>query len=236
MISSDGARPPGGDHSVTSRESFMSPKKESMVSLAMRDSDRLADVASGVRSAPEPRLSAVVARERAARLRRMVDEHIDFVARVLRNAGTPPPEIDDEVQRTFITAARRIDDVRFGSERGFLLQTALHQAAHARRTAARRREVLVDEMPEMGTSAASPEDLSDQRRAREMLDRVLDEMHPDLRAVFIAYELEELTMIEIAEALGMPQGTVASRLRRARAEFQARVRELEQRQGGESTR
>jgi RNA polymerase sigma-70 factor (ECF subfamily) len=157
----------------------------------------------------------------------MVDEHIDFVARVLRNAGTPLTEIDDEVQRTFITAARRIDDVRHGSERGFLLQTALHQAAHARRTAARRREVLVDEVPEVAGSVATPEELSDQRRARELLDRVLSAMPADLRAVFISYEFEELTMAEIAEALGLPQGTVASRLRRARALFQERVRALE---------
>jgi RNA polymerase sigma-70 factor (ECF subfamily) len=205
----------------------MGPKKKPMHSLAMSANDRLVDASSGVRPAPETKSPAVVAAERSARLRRMVDEHIDFVARVLRNAGTPITEIDDEVQRTFITAARRIDDVRLGSERGFLLQTALHQAAHARRTAARRREVLVGEVPEMQGYVATPEDLSDQRRARKLLDGVLGEMHADLRAVFIAYEFEELTMIEIADALGLPQGTVASRLRRARAEFQERVRELE---------
>jgi RNA polymerase sigma-70 factor (ECF subfamily) len=205
----------------------MGPKKKPMTSLAMSANDRLVDASSGVRPSPESRSAHVIAQERSARLRRMVDDHIDFVARVLRNAGTPLTEIDDEVQRTFITAARRIDDVRVGSERGFLLQTALHQAAHARRTAARRREVLVGEVPEVQGYVATPEDLSDQRRARELLDGVLSEMHVDLRAVFIAYEFEELTMIEIAEALGLPQGTVASRLRRARAEFQERVRELE---------
>jgi len=214
----------------------MGPKKKPMISLAMSESDRPVDAASGVRPAPEPRSSAELAAERSARLRRMVDQHIDFVARVLRNAGTPTSEIDDEVQRTFITAARRIDDVRLGSERGFLLQTALHQAAHARRTAARRREVLVDEVPEFGATVATPEDLSDQRRARQLLDRVLGEMHVDLRAVFIAYEFEELTMVEIAEALGLPQGTVASRLRRARAEFQERVRQLENTLGREHDR
>ena len=100
----------------------MGPKKKPMVSLAMSASDRLVDASSGVRPSPETKSSAAIAAERSARLRRMVDDHIDFVARVLRNAGTPLTEIDDEVQRTFITAARRIDDVRVGSERGFLLQ------------------------------------------------------------------------------------------------------------------
>jgi len=166
------------------------------------------------------------AMNREARLRWLVDEHIDFVARVLRNAGTPINEMDDEVQRTFITAARRLDDVRPGAERSFLLQTALHVAAHARRTAARRREVLSEEAPELIDPAQTPEQLADQKRARVLLDRVLDQMSTDLRTVFVLYEFEELSMAEIAEALSIPRGTVASRLRRARADFQERVRAL----------
>jgi RNA polymerase sigma-70 factor, ECF subfamily len=164
--------------------------------------------------------------DRDARLRWMVDAHIDFVARVLRNAGTPLAEMDDEVQRTFITAARRIDDVRPGAERSFLLQTALHVAAHARRTAARRREVLAEEAPEIIDTAQSPEQLTDQKRARQLLDRVLAQMSVDLRTVFVLYEFEELSMAEISDALGIPRGTVASRLRRARSDFRDRVRGL----------
>jgi RNA polymerase sigma-70 factor (ECF subfamily) len=70
------------------------------------------------------------------------------------------------------------------------------------------------------------EQLLDQKRARQILDQVLETMAPDLRMVFVLYELEELSMIEIANALTIPQGTVASRLRRARADFRDRVRIL----------
>lgn len=164
---------------------------------------------------------------RAARLRQLVDLHIDFVARVLRNAGSPASEIDDDVQRTFIVAAKRLDDVRQGSEKSFLLQIALRVAAHARRTVARRREVSADESMEMVESAGSPEQLTDQKRARQMLDQVLDQMDSDLRTVFVLYEFEELNMAEIAEALSIPRGTVASRLRRARVDFRERVSWLE---------
>jgi RNA polymerase sigma-70 factor, ECF subfamily len=177
-------------------------------------------------SVPSGVAASGTAIHREARLRWMVDEHIDFVARVLRNAGTPLSELDDEVQRTFITAARRLDDVRPGAERSFLLQTALHVAAHARRTAARRREVLSEEAPELIDPAQTPEQLADQKRARVLLDRVLDQMTIDLRTVFVLYEFEELSMAEIAEALSIPRGTVASRLRRARTDFQERVRAL----------
>ena len=164
---------------------------------------------------------------RELRLRGMVDRYIDFVARILRNAGTPEAEIDDDVQRTFIAVARRLDDVRPGSEKSFLLQIALRVAAHARRTLARRREVSEDHAPESVDSRATPEQLTDQKRARQMLDLVLDQMDSDLRTVFILYEFEEMNMHEIASVLGIPRGTVASRLRRARVEFRGRVSALE---------
>jgi RNA polymerase sigma-70 factor (ECF subfamily) len=178
-------------------------------------------------SAMDSQVKARQVTEREARLRRMVDKYIDFVARVLMNAGTPSAELDDEVQRTFITASNRLDDVRPGAEKSFLLHVALNVAAHARRTTARRREVSADQMPEFVDSFASPEQLTDQKRARQMLDRVLDDMDPDLRTVFVLYEFEEMYMAEIAEALEIPHGTVASRLRRARVDFRERVRVLE---------
>lgn len=166
-------------------------------------------------------------RDREARLRGLIDQYLDFVARVLRNAGVPEAQIDDDVQRTFIAVARRLDDVRLGSEKSFLLQSALRIAAHARRTVARRREVHSDEIPEIVNSLATPEQLTDQKRARQLLDHVLSQMESDLRTVFLLYEFEEMSMAEIAGVLRIPQGTVASRLRRARAEFRDRVRALE---------
>jgi RNA polymerase sigma-70 factor (ECF subfamily) len=157
----------------------------------------------------------------------MVDTHIDFVARVLRNSGTPHAEIDDEVQRTFIVAARRLDDIRPGAEKSFLFRIAFNLAAHARRTAARRREVAADQAPEQVERFATPEALTDQKRMRELLDGVLDQMDESLRATFVLHEFEEMSTAEIAEVLGIPRGTVASRLRRARVEFRERVAALQ---------
>lgn len=163
----------------------------------------------------------------------MLDDYLDFVARVLRNAGTPERDIDDEVQRTFIVATRRLADIRPGAEKAFLAQTALHLAAHARRTIARRREVFGHETAPEADPVATPEALADRTRMRRLLDRILDQMETNLRTVFVLYEFEEMSMAEIAEILTIPQGTVASRLRRARAEFRARVRNLEETLVGE---
>lgn len=181
---------------------------------------------------PTTLLRVVSVAERNERLRRLVDQYIDFVARVLRNAGTPESEIDDDLQRTFIIAAKRLDDIRHGAEKSFLLQIALRVAAHARRTVARRREVPSDDPPELVELMATPEQLTDQREARLLLDRILGLMDSDLRTVFVLHEFEEMNTSEIASLLKIPRGTVASRLRRARLEFRERVVALENAQAG----
>lgn len=165
--------------------------------------------------------------KREVRLRRLVDTYVGLVARVLRNAGTAEADIDDDVQRVFITLANRLDDVRVGAEKSFLVQTAFNMAAHARRTAARRRETLMDSPPELPDRLAGPEEVVEQRQVRRTLDRILDLMEAELREVFVLYEFEEMTMAEIAAILAIPSGTVASRLRRARVEFRERVAALE---------
>lgn len=165
--------------------------------------------------------------KREARLRRLVDGYVGLVARILRNAGTAEADVEDDVQRVFIALCNRLDDVRVGAEKSFLIQTALNIAAHARRTAARRREVLTDRPPDVVDSLAGPEEMAHRQEARRTLDQILGEMDGDLRAVFVLYEFEELTTAEIASLLDIPCGTVASRLRRARADFRGRVAELD---------
>jgi hypothetical protein len=130
--------------------------KTAMPHLAVRETAQPdahpAIVSGAVAAFPVVAPAANVARDRDVRLRGMVDRYVDFVARVLRNAGTPDAEIDDEVQRTFITAARRLDDVRPGAEKGFLFKIALNLAAHARRTLARRKS----RMGQSGTGGGYP--------------------------------------------------------------------------------
>jgi RNA polymerase sigma-70 factor (ECF subfamily) len=69
----------------------------------------------------------------------------------------------------------------------------------------------------------------DKRQARALLDEILEELPLPLRAVFVLYELEEMSVSEMANLLLLPRGTVASRLRRARAEFERVVKRLKAR-------
>jgi len=75
--------------------------------------------------------------------------------------------------------------------------------------------------------SGDPSALLELRRARERLDQVLDAMPTSLRAVFVLFELDDMTMADISKTTGLRPGTVASRLRRARAFFSERVRNLE---------
>jgi RNA polymerase sigma-70 factor (ECF subfamily) len=160
---------------------------------------------------------------RKARLTAMVSEHSSFVARTLRNLGVPSRDLDDCVQRVYIVADRRLDDIRTGSERAFLFRSAAHIAAHARRSLARKREVLEEEPHPLSAPPAQPDEIAERKQAREMLDVVLAELSDELRTVFVLHSFEEMTMAEIAELLELPPGTVASRLRRARLLFRERV-------------
>jgi RNA polymerase sigma-70 factor (ECF subfamily) len=62
------------------------------------------------------------------------------------------------------------------------------------------------------------------------LSLILDAMKDEQRAVFVLYELEELTVPEIASLLEVPVGTATSRLRAAREEFEASLRRLRARE------
>jgi len=153
----------------------------------------------------------------------MVDRHHRQVWRSLRRLGLSECDADDASQQVFLVAHRRLDDIAPGHEQGFLLQTALRVAAEFRRSHKRRREDYEDDLPAMADTAAGPEELTDRRRTRAMLDRALAAMPMDLRQVFVLFDLEELTTTEVSNVLRVPKGTVASRLRRAREVFRKTV-------------
>jgi RNA polymerase sigma-70 factor (ECF subfamily) len=159
-----------------------------------------------------------------ARLRGMVADHYDAVWRTVRFLGIPDAAADDVAQKVFCIAARKLADVAAGKERSFLLSTAWRVASESRRADRRRPAGSGVDVDELETPLPSPEELLDQKRARSALQSVLSAMTPDLRMVFVLFEIEELTLPEIAAATGAPLGTVTSRLRRAREEFQSIVK------------
>jgi RNA polymerase sigma-70 factor (ECF subfamily) len=160
-----------------------------------------------------------------ARLEQMFRSHHQVVWRTLRRLGNGPEAAADATQQVFLIAAERLSDIRSGSERAFLIGTALRVTRTLQRRA--RRMDLDDDMDLRAGSGAHAEELTAQRRAVELMDRVLRELDSDLLTVFVLFELEGLSTVEIATLLGIPKGTTASRLRRAREAFRAEAARIE---------
>lgn len=159
-----------------------------------------------------------------ARVRALVTEHFGFVWRSLVRLGVPRADAEDALQQVFVVAARKVAEIEPGRERAFLFGTAFRIASRARRTQQRRREVLDGEPAERVDPGPGAEERLDRARARAELEAILEGMPIELRAVFVLFELEQMTMAEIARVLDLPSGTIASRLRRAREQFQAAVK------------
>jgi RNA polymerase sigma-70 factor, ECF subfamily len=159
------------------------------------------------------------------RLVQALSAHFRVVWRSVRRFGVPAAHVDDAVQNVFATLARKLDRVEAGKERAFLLATAARISANARRTEQRaaREEQDVDALEHPDPV---PEQLLEWKRRREQLDHLLDALPHEQRTAFVLFELEGLSMIEISESLEIPMGTVASRLRRARARFEAGARAI----------
>lgn len=162
------------------------------------------------------------------RLTRLFHEHFDLVWRTVRRLGVPPEALDDAAQEVFVVASRRLDAIAPGKERAFLYGTAVRVASCARRSVQRRRRApQTDDELELPDGGPAPDELVEQKRARELLDAIVADLPDDTRPVFVLHELEGLTMEEIAACLELPPGTVASRLRRARELFHAAVAKLD---------
>jgi RNA polymerase sigma-70 factor, ECF subfamily len=160
------------------------------------------------------------------RMRTLVADHFRFVWRLLRRLGVPEADVDDATQETFMVAMRRLTDIRPGCERAFFCATALRVASGWRRSRDRhqRRLELAASVPV--SYVRTPEQVIEHRR---QLDALLGELDLNSRAVFVLFELEELTTREIAELLGMKVATVASRLGRARKKYERAVGRLRHR-------
>ncbi|OJY15843.1 MAG: hypothetical protein BGO98_24570 [Myxococcales bacterium 68-20] len=145
--------------------------------------------------------------------------------RCLRRFGVPSNDVEDCFQSVLLQLHARWDTLgRLPVEE--LRKYACAVAIGVARAAARSRERAERgsyDLPDDLVARGTPESVAEQNEERAQLDAVLATLTDERREVFVLYELEGLTGAEIAELLGVPAGTVASRLRRARADFEAAV-------------
>lgn len=159
--------------------------------------------------------------EQQQRLARMLASHFDVVWRAGRRTGLSSAQAEENAQEAFAVCARKLDLIQVGRERAYLLGVAVRLAQNTRRLVASQLELVrLDASHEQSVDARPRADeLLAQKEQREVLDRILDSMSDAFREVLTLYEIHDLTLGEIADALEIPEGTAASRLRRAREEF-----------------
>ncbi len=158
-------------------------------------------------------------------------EHASFVWLTLQRLGVSDADVEDLLQEVFVVVHRRLSSFDGSAKMtSWLFGICLRVAAAHRRRAYFRRERSVAELPDLSSGAPNPEERAVVKEAEGRLEAVLDRMDLEERALFVMYEIDELSCETIAEMLGVPIGTVYSRLHAARKAFRAELTRFEARE------
>lgn len=160
---------------------------------------------------------------RPAQGQELVEAHYEFIWRLFRRMGLDGSDADDATQQVFmVTLYPEPKLIQPGSERSFLYGVALNVCREFRRkraSGARHDQAYL----ETQVAPDSPHRSMETKQTWERLQQVLSVMTEEVRATFVLFELEGMTVPEIAQLVDIPTGTVASRLRRGREIFHEQV-------------
>lgn len=169
---------------------------------------------------PEDRaLVARIARGDRSALEQLYRRHADWLTARLESRCSDPDLVDMAVQDTFVSVWRTAKKYRGdGAVGAWLWGIAIRRLIdHLRK---RRPTPLAPEAVQTFDGAMTFEDTLIDNGMHGPLGPALRELHPDLQAVLIATAIDGLSTREAARLLGVPQGTVKTRLMRARQHLQ----------------
>ncbi|MCA9625893.1 MAG: sigma-70 family RNA polymerase sigma factor [Myxococcales bacterium] len=149
-------------------------------------------------------------------------KYFNFVWRSLLRLGVRDAAAEDLAQEVFFIVHQRLHLYEGRSTlKTWIFGVVLGVVRNHRRAMARRKtkHALATPAQTLGT-VEDPDDALRAREAREILYALLDELDESRREVFVMAELEQIPVVEIAEALAENVNTVYSRLRQARIAFQ----------------
>lgn len=154
----------------------------------------------------------------------LYEAQFDFVWRSVRRLGVPERSLDDAVQDVFIVVHRRLAAFEGRSTiKSWLFGIARRVASDHRRRIDRKERT--EELPVSCIDPLAPDPRAEAERsaAFAVLSSLLQNLDDDKREVFMLVELEEMSVPEVADAIGINLNTVYSRLRAARRDFDAAV-------------
>lgn len=159
----------------------------------------------------------------------LYQEHFAFVWRCLRALGVSEANLDDVCQEVFLVVHRRLADYRGeGKPRTWVYGILRNVASNHRRTLRRRGENgALEQEPQ--SEGSGPLDRVLLQEDAAFLEAFLESVTAAKREVFALALIEQLSIPEVAEILGVPVNTAYTRLRNVRLDFQ---RALAQRSRG----
>jgi RNA polymerase sigma-70 factor, ECF subfamily len=168
--------------------------------------------------------------DRTRRFREAALPHLDDAFTLARYLLRDAVDAEDAVQECFLRALRHFDSYRGPAMKPWLLAILRNvcRAEFARRAAqptapeANEEELAADDPPLWQEPQASPEAELIRRLDDETVRRLVAELPEPFRETIVLRDINELSYRDIAEVLGVPVGTVMSRLARARAMLRER--------------
>ena len=178
----------------------------------------------GVPSDMEDRVTELAVRRRQAYTSCVLPE-VEILLRVAMSMTDQRADAEDLVQDTLLRAWRSIDTFDGRHPRAWLLTILRNTQVNRHR---RRRPQLLDDPDRtadrgLGDAHDSAEDVVVGRTFDVVVDAALSALPTTFRQVVLLVDVDGLTYAEAAEVLGVPEGTVMSRLHRARRRIRDRL-------------
>lgn len=155
----------------------------------------------------------------------IVERQARFMFRVAYGLLRNVQDAEDAVQETFLKLYRGEAWRQMEDEKAFLARTVWRVALDRLPKAADR----MDDVAEMELAArgASPESYTAEDDERILLRRLIDGLPEELRQPLVLSAMEEMTSREVAVVMGIPEGTVRTRVMRAREQLKKKFAAME---------
>jgi RNA polymerase sigma-70 factor (ECF subfamily) len=148
-------------------------------------------------------------------------QYFDFVWTNARRLGVAESSADDVVQDVFMVVHRRLPDYDGRASLrawifGILLRVVRDHRRSFRRKAARWLPIEREDAHAPASEEPTPAELAERAEHAQLLAALLDRLSDEQRSVLILAVLEQWTLREIGESLGVNPNTVHTRLRAAK--------------------
>lgn len=157
----------------------------------------------------------------------LMRRHNQRVFRAARSIVRTDDEAEDVMQEGYVLAFQHLGDFAGRSQFStWLTRIVVHEALKRVRRGKRITfEEDMDESPSDDAHSDNPEKLAGDRELARAVEHAVEQLPEIFRAVFVLRAVEQMTVSETSEALGVPEDTVKTRLHRARAAIQKRLLE-----------